>query len=72
MDKLNAVLGSGLLLVSGVAAAHPGGLPHHFFTDPNTEHFWLIGSGLEYVVACVAATVVFFAIKRVAASLRRR
>ncbi len=67
MDKLNMLLGSGLLLASGVAAAHPGGLPHHFVTDPNTEHFWLLGSGLEYVVACGVATVVFFAVKRVGA-----
>lgn len=65
MDKLQAVVGSGLLLASGVAAAHPGGFPHHFFSDPNTEHFWLIGSGLEYVVACGVATVVFFAVKRI-------
>ena len=67
MGKLQALVGSGLLLVSGVAAAHQDGLPHHFLSDPNTLHYWLLGSGLEYVFACVVATVMFFAVKRVAA-----
>ena len=67
MDKLNVLLGSGLLLASGVVAAHPGGMPHHFVTDSATEHFWLLGNGLEYMVACGVATVVFFAVKRVGA-----
>ena len=67
MGKLQALVGSGLLLVSGVTAAHPGGFPHHFLSDPNAPHYWLMGSGLEYVFACVVATVVFFAVKRVAA-----
>lgn len=67
MDKVKMLLASGLLAASGVAAAHPDGLPHHFVTDPNTEHFWLLGSVLEYVFACVVATVVFFTLKRVGA-----
>lgn len=66
MNTVKMLLASGLLAASGVAAAHPGGFPHHFFSDPNAAHFWLIGSGLEYVVACVVATVVFFVLRRVA------
>ncbi|MBU0656444.1 MAG: hypothetical protein KJ914_15085 [Gammaproteobacteria bacterium] len=64
---MKMLFASGLLVVSGAVVAHPGGLPHHFLSDPNTQHFWLIGSGLEYVVACVVATVVFFALRRVRA-----
>lgn len=67
MDKVKMTLASSLLAMSGVVAAHPEGLPHHFVTDPNTEHFWLLGSGLEYVFACVVATVVFFVLKRAGA-----
>jgi hypothetical protein len=67
MDKMKMLLASGLLVGSGVVVAHPDGLPHHFVTDPNTEHYWLLGSGLEYVFACVVATVVFFVVKRVGA-----
>ena len=67
MNKLQMLLASGLLVVSEVAAAHSDGLPHHFVTDPQTEHFWLLGSGLEYVIACVVATVVFFVLRRVGA-----
>jgi hypothetical protein len=65
MNKVKMLVAGGLLVASEVGAAHPGGFPHHFFSDPNTEHFWLIGSGLEYVFACVVATVVFFVVKRV-------
>ncbi len=67
MQKLPTLIASALLVASGTAAAHPNGFPHHFVTDPNTEHFWLLGSGLEYVFACIAATAVFFALKRISA-----
>lgn len=72
MEKLKALVGGGLLLASGAAAAHPGLFPHHFFTDPNTPHFWLIGSGLDYVFACGVATVVFFVLRRVGAKDKRK
>lgn len=72
MDRLRVLAGGGLLLASGIAAAHPGLFPHHFFTDPDTPHFWLIGSGLDYVFACVVATVVFFALRHVKAKDKRK
>ena len=66
MSKVKRLVAGGLLVASDVVAAHQGGFPHHFLSEPNTEHYWLIGSGFEYVFACVVATVVFFALRRVA------
>ncbi|QTR46674.1 hypothetical protein J9253_01570 [Thiothrix litoralis] len=66
MSKVKRLVAGGLLVASDVVAAHQDGFPHHFLSDSNTEHFWLIGSGLEYVFACVVATVVFFVVRRVA------
>ncbi|MGB5600267.1 hypothetical protein [Thiothrix lacustris] len=66
MSKVKRLVAGGLLVASDVVAAHQDGFPHHFLSEPNAEHYWLIGSGLEYVFACVVATVVFFVVRRVA------